>query len=84
MFYLNSKTVYHHMKKLHLVLLFVICILLVLLVHAQDITSIVDLFTLHPVDYILLFLWAGIFFLLLLPLAIIGRKFLFVLEKNQA
>ena len=70
------------MKRVHFVLLFAFCIGLALLVAAQDITSITEWFALHPADYIFLGLWSIVFYLILLPFAMIGHKLLFVTEKK--
>lgn len=71
------------MKRVHHLLLFVFCIALVFFIDAQDFSSVADLLTLHLVDYLFLFLWAGVFFMLLLPFVHFGRKFLFAPEKNK-
>ncbi len=63
-------------------LLFVFCTILVLLVDAQDVTSISEWFALHPADYVFLGLWSIVLYLMLLPFAMIGHKLLFVTENK--
>ena len=74
------------MKKIQYVLLFVFCVALVLIMDAQDINSIADLFTdlftMHFVDYVFLAIWAGIFYLLLLFFAKLSHKLAYAVVKK--
>ena len=69
------------MKKTHAASLFVLCILLVFLLDVKDFTSVADLLSMHPVDYAFSVFWAVVFYLLLLPVAVLSQKFLFVVEE---
>ncbi len=70
------------MKKIYIIPLFVLCVLFVLLIDANDISSFAELLVLHPVDYIFLVFWAGLLFLVLYSVAGVSQKLYAVAEKN--
>ena len=70
------------MKKIYIIPLFVLCILFVLLIDAQDISSMAELLVLHPVDYIFLVFWAGLLFLFVYSVAGVSQKLYAVAEKK--
>lgn len=72
------------MNRSHFVLLFVSCIVLMVFLDAQDISSLIELLTLHPMDYLVVLIGAFFFFLLLLPLMLLSHKLIFSPQKIEA
>ncbi len=64
------------MNRSHFVLLFVSCIVLMIFLDAQDISSINELLTLHPMDYVIVLFGATFFFLLILPFMLLSHRLL--------
>ena len=69
------------MKKYQYVLLFVFCVAITMFFDVRDVESFKAMFTLHPADYLLLVFWAGLMFLLILPVIALSDKLAVMTEK---
>ena len=72
------------MSRSHFVLLFVSCLLVMIFIDVQDLTSLIELLTLHPMDYLIVLIGAAAFYVLLLPFMVVSHKFLFAPKKIRA